>query len=85
MNGSILVSAQDKRREKKTGDVGMKSDDVILQAGNFLSWHGRAGGDLVTNFRRWARSKDFQPEDEVSILSAVKAPGAIEVEELVFV
>ena len=59
----------------------MKADDLILQAENFLSWHGRAGGDLEANFRRWARSKDFSPEDVASIWVVVKAPGSIEVEE----
>ncbi len=83
MNGTILVSTQDKQREKKTGDVGMKADDIILQAEKFIRWHGRAGGDLEANFRWWARGKDFNPEDEASIWAAVKAPRSIEVEELV--
>ena len=64
MNDSILVSPQDKQREKKTGDAEMKADDIILQAEKFLCWHGRAGGDLEANFKWWARSKDFWPDDE---------------------
>lgn len=40
---------------------------TIFQVEKFLDWHRRAGGDLEANFRRWAQSKDFQPEDEQTI------------------
>ena len=83
MNGTILVSTQDKQRENKTGDVGLKSDDIILQAGNFLSWHGRAGGDQEANFRWWAQGKDFQPKDEARIWAALTSPESVGDGELV--
>ena len=61
----------------------MRAEDHIHQARAFLGWYERAGGDIEDALTVWARSKDFQPEDEESILTVLKAPRSIEVDELV--
>ena len=53
-------------------EVWVRADDILFQAENFLSWHNRSGGDLEANFKFWARSKDFLPDDERAIEIAVK-------------
>lgn len=50
-----------------TGDVEMTTNEIILQAENFMRWHIRADGDLEANFRWWAQGKDFAPDDERAV------------------
>ncbi len=49
----------------------MRAEDHIHQARAFLDWYERAGGDIEDALTVWARSKDFQPEDEASIWALV--------------
>jgi len=63
----------------------MKAGEITFQAENFLRWHGRAGGDLETNFRWWAQRKDFWPDDERAIWTAIEVFTSVEVAELVAV
>ena len=50
----------------------MQASEIIFQAENFLQWHGRAGGDLGTNFMWWAQGKDFWLEDERAVWGVVQ-------------
>ena len=50
----------------------MKANDIIFQAEKFLRWHSRAGGDLEDNFKWWARSKEFWPDDERAVWGVIQ-------------
>lgn len=50
----------------------MKTNEIIFQSEKFIRWHGRTGGHLETNFRWWACSKDFWPDDERSVWGVVQ-------------
>ena len=50
----------------------MRPDDTVFQGESFLGWHDRAGGDMETNFKFWASSKDFLPDDERTIWAGIE-------------